>query len=1109
MSLLVTMKMKPTLLLLVLAAPLAGEAQQASPLATGQWWSLEVHTSGIYRVGVAEVPSLQGAAVDQIGLYGSGGAALPLDNSLLPDDALRPLPIEVVDNNGNGIFDSGDEVHFFGEGTGRWLYSDAERRWEHVQHPYSTANRYYLTTTAAAPARVATSRVPTPDTAMSDYTAVARHENDLENILESGQLWMGEKFSTTVTSRSIALALPAGSGAVSMRYALASVASVTCAFRVQCGTYSQTHYITPSTVYTTVLESMGQAGTAPTFDITYLPNEGTANGYLDYIELNASAPLTFGGGQTLVRNARGIGHNVGYSCTGGGAMRVWDVSDACDVRELTVSGGQWSDVVDEAKTYALFDGTAYLTPAAVEAVANQDLHGMSAKDYVVVCHPELLPQAERLATLHAVVDGLDAVAVTDRQVYNEFSSGKTDPLAIRAFMRHLRNAYPDHAPRYLTIMGKATYDPRDINGTASANGITTVAIYQTYSSFDDEGNSYCSDDIIGYLDDNETGSATQTIDIAIGRLPAKNIAEATLLVDKIEAYMMRRDLDDTTSTNPGDWRNYVALLADDADPSHPGDTIFVHSSEYAAQQIKLRYPNINIDRLYADAYHQQSGAIGSFYPDLNNALRQRINYGCLLLNYIGHGSTRYIGTERYIESSDIATYTNRDRLPLVVTSTCSYGRHDSPTEMCGAELFVLAETGAIAVVSATRKVSHVQRFNTDIITGVLDTANTIGDALRIARNRTAVSMSFCLIGDPALRLCLPRNRVVVSHINGHPVGDAADTATVLSEVTVGGEVQDAYGQLLTDFDGMVYPIVYDREMRSHTLANDNPGTEVSFMQQKSILYKGTAIVSGGRFEYTFTVPRDVAYQYDYGKLSHYARSGNDDAAGSYTNILFGGLDTTAVIGDARPEIRLFMGDTNFRDGGITDAEPMLLALLRDSVGINAVGTGLGHDITAVVDGNPGSLIVLGDMYEPDPGDSRSGTVRYTLTGLTPGVHTLTLKAWNIWGNSATADIRFCVTTTDTMQMSSLSVSPNPAATTATFHYETNSPDAIATAELQIYSASGARIATLVPTVQSGSYVVGPVVWNVGGVRPGIYMARMLVTTTDGATHQSTAKVAVR
>ena len=1080
------------------------QGQTSSVLASGSWWRIEVNVSGMYRLTTADIPALQGASIAGIGLYGSNGRMLSIYNNATSTGDLQPVAIDIVDHNGNGLMDSGDELLFYGEGTGTWRYMSSDQRWEYAQHPYAATNSYYLTTSSPTPLRIATAAGVTADTTLSNYTAVAVVNNDMTNMFETGQVWVGEKFSSSMTQRSFTLTMPGTATDVTTRYALASIASVPCRFNVSCGSFNRSHFIESETVYRTAMDIIASSGSSFTFDVRYQPGEGTATGYLDYIEINGRVPLAFSGGQREVRNERCVGHNVRYQCSGLTNQRVWDVTVSGAEREIAVSNGSWSDYVDDSKTYIIFDGTLYRTPVAISTLANQDLHGTGEVDYVVVCHPTLLSQGERLAALHAINDEWNTLVVTDVQVYNEFSSGKQDPMAIRAMLRHLRQSHPQRPPRYMVLLGKATYDPRDI----LCYGLPTVVTYQSPQSYDDEGYSISSDDMMGYLDANEYGASTQSLDIAIGRLPAKSTSEADLMLDKIEGYIMRRDL--TEGDGTGDWRNYVALLADDADPSHPTDTIFAHSSEYAANQIKENYPNINIDRLYADAYHQQSGAIGSFYPDLNNALRQRINYGCLLLNYIGHGSMRYIGTERYIEPGDIATYSNHDRLPLVITSTCSYGRHDSPSELSGAELFLLSPNGAIAVVSATRKVSHVQRFNTDVIVYSLNPSNTIGDALRHAKNRTSVSLSFGLTGDPGLRLSIPRNKVVVTQINGHDVVDGVDdTATVLSRVTVSGEVQGPDGQLLTDFDGEIYPIAFDREMRSHTLANDNAGTEVSFMQQKSMLYKGTETVSGGRFEYSFIVPRDVAYQYAYGKLSHYARSASDDATGSYQKMLFGGFDESAEIGDTRPVIRLFMGDTNFRDGGITDAEPTLIALLSDSVGINAVGSGLGHDITAVIDDNPGSLIVLGDMYEPNVGDSRSGTVRYDLGTLEAGRHTLTLKAWNIWGNSSEATISFHVVPSDTATFSTISVYPNPARYSATFHYESNCTEQITSAVLQIYSCHGALLKSITPTVESGSYVVGPVVWNLQGVAPGLYLARMLVTTADGKTHQSTTKVAVR
>lgn len=1094
-----------TIVAAALCIAAAASGQTASVLADGEWWRLTVRETGVYRLTVAEVPGLQGADVARIGLYGGSGTMLSMKNSETPTGDLQPVAIEVHDADGDGRFGSGDWLLFFGEGTDVWRYVEADRRWELMRHAYATANNYFLTTDAAAPLRIATAPAVEADTATATHTVVATVNNDLINLFKTGQVWLGEKFSLSTTTRRVALTLPSTADNLLLRFAVANKSAATGRFTLSTTGYNRTHMVSSGGVYATVLETIEGSAQSLTFTITFTPGEGTGEGYLDYIELNGTAPITFGNGQTMVRNSRHLGSTAAFSYSGGGSgLRVWEVTTPGMEREMALNGGRWTDSTPTARQYIAFGEGSYLAPAGVAKMVNQNLHGAAAADLVVVSHQRFLEQARRLAALHSVMDGLETLVVTDQQVYDEFSGGKQDPMAMRSLLRHLRLQHPDRAPRYMLIFGKATYDPRNLTGY----DMPTVATYETAFSFDNDGVSYCSDDIMGYLDDNEEGSPSQTLDVSVGRLPAKSEAEATFLVDKIESYMMRRDLGDRALH--GGWRNVVALLADDADPNRPGDTIFAHSSEVTARKIKAMNPTINVDRLYADAYKQQNNAIGSFYPELKNALIRRLDNGCLLLNYIGHGSVHYIGTERYIEPTDIEGYTNKGRQPLLVTSTCSYGFQDLIDEICGAEAFMLAEGGAIGIISASRPISHVERFNTDVILNALDTANTIGDALRMAKNRTAVNPCISLIGDPALHLSLPRNVVTVTAIDGHAVDSAScDTATVLSQVTVRGEVHDEHGLLVEDFDGTLFPIVYDREKECRTLANDNPGTEVSFVQQKDVLFRGAVEVSGGRFEYTFTVPRDVPYSYAPCKLSHYAVSGYDHAAGSHDRLYLGGLNETVDIRETRPEIELYLGDESFRDGGLTDEAPLLVAHLFDSVGINAFGSGLGHDITATIDNNSGSLVVLNDFYDADIENPLHGTVRYRLEGLKPGKHTLTLKAWNIWGFSNSKTISFTVKTSDTVEFMHITVAPNPASDYALFRYETNSTARVTSALLQVYSPQGGLMLSVKPTVADGSYVVGPVRWDLSQVSPGMYLARMLVTTDDGETHQSTAKVIVR
>ena len=1092
------------ILTLLLGLSCVAMGQYSSLLNSGHWWKVSVNEEGVYSLTTRDIPALQDVAIDSLGVYGANGAMLSTRNNETPTNILKPIPIDIIDHNNNGLFDSDDELLFFGEGSDRWVYDNTMGRWIFATHAYANENCYYLTTNSPEHVRIATAPEVETDTTLTTHTMVAHHENNLVNLLGSGQTWLGEKLSSVQTQRNFEVRL-AGTGItdVTLHYAVASTSTSQATFTLSTNGFNRQETTSSSNPWREVNDLLSTSSQSYTFTLTFNPVDNAGFGYLDYIELTAHASLTYGGGQTIVRNDQHLGNAVRFQMSGLGESRVWEVTTAGAEREMAVSNNSWTDNTSMARRYVVFDGYSYLTPSSIKKIEPQDLHACAEADLVVVTHKDFLEQATRLAGLHELFDGMSVLVVTDEQVYNEYSSGKQDPMAIRSFLRDMKSRHEAHPPLYLQLFGKGTYDNRNYLGGT----LPTIVTYETPWSFDSEGSSFASDDMLGYLSPSGRGTSSETLEVSVGRLPAKDTAEAKLLVNKIEHYITRRDLTDEECR--GDWRNYVALLADDADPGKGGDTIFAHSSEAIATTLKTTIPQINIDRLYADAYHQESGAIGSYYPDLNNALRQRMNYGCLLLNYIGHGSTAYIGTERYIEPTDITAYNNGDRLPLFVTSTCSYSRYDVLDELCGAEACVLAPAAMIAVIGASRPISHIERFNKDVVLFALDPQNTIGDALRKAKNRTPVSMCIGLMGDPALRLSQPENRVKVTHINMEPVSDTADvTANVLSRVTVQGEVQDKDGNLIEDFDGTLYPIVFDREMRSTTLANDNPYTQISFWQQKTVLYKGSHAVTGGRFEYTFLVPRDVPYQYAYAKLSHYAKSGSDHATGSFLRLKLGGMSDVEIEGMKAPEITLFIGDTNFRAGGLTGTSPTLLAHIFDSVGIN-VGTGLGHDITAVIDDNPNSLIVLNDLYQQDIGDSRRGSVAYTLQKLTPGRHKVTVKAWNIYGLSGSATIPFTVYGEDELAFSELSCLPNPATTQARFELRVNSPKSITTAELQIYNPRGQIVNTFTPAISAAGYTVGPVLWDVSNVPPGLYLARMVIIDSDGETHQVITKCIVR
>jgi hypothetical protein len=1118
-------------LLALVAAPRCADGQQQyaehSLLAEGQWYKIPVANSGIYKLTAREVPALKGAGCADIAVYGDAGGMLSSNNTLVYTDDMVPAAIEVVDANGNGVFEEEDYVLFYGEGAHVWQFNTSSQMFEYRVHAYANNNYYYLTlgpSGNAAPGNAL--RItheaevepgPYPLT-IASHTGVTVVHEDRTNVNAGGRVWVDNKLTSSYTQRSCTFDFPTTDGTVLAHYGFAHVSSKAATLTVGSSAGgSQSHHLYSGEDYQTPYSTFVHQGESFTLTFTYEPQESGASGYFDYVELNGTQALRYTGGQCFFRN-RQLTQEGAYcplvltiGNTQPTALKVWDVTTpSCPVAKHIASEGSgqhyFTAQTDNARTFVAFTDADAVAPTGITPIDNQDIHGAAVPDYVIVAHADYVAQANELAELHREQDGMGVLVVTQDQVFNEFSSGRPDPIAIRRMLRCLRSKSGDGTqPRYLLLFGKGTYDNRDIMGAHQ----TTVVTYQSAASFGDESNIYPSDDIYGHLDDLAVGDFEREMSVGIGRLPAKNAAEARHMVDKIRRYMTRSDMDN--SDIRGDWRNYVALLADDADPSCPYDSVFTSDSEITARSIKALYPHFNIDRIYADAFIQQSGADGSYYPDVNNALRQRMNYGCLLLNYIGHGSSSYIGTERYMEFSDIEKYTNTDQLTFFVTSTCSFGRYDHLQDICGAEAFLLAEAAGIGIVAASRPIHHTQRFNTSLCIHALNPDNSIGDAVRLAKNGFASSHSIALLGDPALHLSIPHNEVRVTYINQRPVDPSVtDSAKVLSRVTVEGDIVAPDGSTLTDFNGTIYPIVFDREVKCRTLANDNDSTEVDFVQQKNILYKGRDIVSNGHFSYSFIIPRDVAYSYDYAKLSHYATDGEDNATGQYGNIMFGGFNDELSITEFLPTVELFINDTNFRNGGITNETPTLYARLSDSIGINAAGCGLGHDITAIIDGNPYSTVTLNDFYEPDIDDSRKGEVRYTLGKLDEGMHTLTVKCWNIFNYSGSATVSFRVANDRTAQIGMVAAAPNPAHDRTTIRIEHNMSDQIASASITIYDIRGRQLHHADLTHTDGSYVLA-YPWDFttadGATLPkGIYIVRCTITTADGQTLSQNTKI---
>ena len=395
---------------------------------------------------------------------------------------------------------------------------------------------------------------------------------------------------------------------------------------------------------------------------------------------------------------------------------------------------------------------------------------------------------------------------------------------------------------------------------------------------------------------------------------------------------------------------------------------------------------------------------------------------------------------------------------------------------------------------------------------------SVSDIERKAKNRYFPRKNlemFVYIGDPSIKLAVPIYNIVTDSINHHAAGASADTLRALSRVTVSGHLTDNNLQPVSNFNGTVFPLVYDKKVRTQTLLNDpNPNVDpFEFDIQKSVLFKGNVSVRDGRFQFSFYVPKDIDYSYGNGKISYYARSESEDAAGVFTDFTIGGMDTTGIDDHESPVIELFMNDENFVNGGITDQNPVLIAKISDNFGVNTTGNGIGHDLTGVLDRATGSKIVLNDYYQTEKDSFNCGVVRYRLQNLTPGEHTIAVRAWDVNNNSAEQELTFKVMSEDKFELSHVLNYPNPFTTHTDFYFEHNQPGGNFEIQVQIYTISGKLVKTLYDTQYMEGNRCRAISWDGlddygDKLAKGTYLYRLRVKNQDGQTAEMIEKLVI-
>lgn len=1125
----------------------------SSVLSSGTLYKIAVGESGVYRIDYAFLQNLgvNMSTLDprQIQIFGNGGMMLPetVGDARRIDD-LAECAIQVV-GEADGRFDASDAIIFYAQGASAWEYNSSTSTYAQRRNIYSDESYYFLRIGATTQGkRVGTQSPPivAPTYTSSAYDALQAHELDEVNLLAeeqpalppSGREWFGNAFKTRRTqSFSFSFSNRITSEPVRLRARLYARATTGSNFAIsQGGSTITTGFInaTSTYVYALYADSLIATGsfTSPTasplnIDIAMNNASSSAEGWLDYLWLQARCQLRFTGGQMVWRDKESLNHNTTeFSLSAATAStQIWDVTTPQDASAPTFSvvGGVASFAAPTSgtlRTFVAFDGSNFRTPNAANSgsISNQNLHAITTPPtLLVVYHPLFQQQAQQLALHRQQHSGISVLAVDVNEIYNEFASGSADLTAIRDFAKMLyARSTPTDSLRYLLLFGAGSHDYKNISGTAGSHNF--VPVYQTQESLLPLV-TYTSEDYFAMLDDGEGNvNVDDALDIAVGRIPCITASQATQIVNKIIAY-------DNDSRAMLDWRNMITVVSDDEDSNtHFDDT------EYISDKVNTIAPNYNLTKIYCDAYPQQSTGGGGRYPDVNDAILRRLFNGTFILNYSGHGADDGWAQERIFTNTEINSLRNEHKYPLIITATCSFAPHDDPNLTSAGELLLFNPTGgAVALMTTVRVVlanasATLTRNTFDNIFAPFDATRmrTMGEILTAAKNTSGLqsaanSRKFALLGDPSQTLAYPPYRVATTQINGQAPQANLDTLRALQRVTITGEVRTPAGTRASNFNGIIYPTVYDKPDTLYTRRNDPASRVASFTTQNKIIFRGRASVVNGQFSFTFIVPRDINYTLGNGRISYYAAdtSAKIDAHGHYNDVIIGGTFTGAVADQQGPEVRVFMNDESFAFGGTTDANPTLLVKLYDENGINTVGNSIGHDLVGeltppTTDARTGNAIAnaevkrynLGDSYQADMDSYQRGTVKYPLRNLQDGRHTIMVEAWDVYNNVGRGSTEFIVVSSEQAALQHVLNYPNPFTTSTNFQFDHNFLYRGIDIQVQIFTISGKLVKTINASRVPTTYSVRDIHWDGldeygDQLARGTYLYKVTVRSTDG------------
>lgn len=1107
-----------------------------NPLKSGTFYKIKVDKSGVFKITrqFLQQNGINPANINpkNFRIYGNGGIMLPEYNQDNRYDALQEDAIQVIGEE-DGVWNDNDYAIFYAQGPNGYNLFDfsngnGNKRVEYrsdrpsnLVNIYDDNSYYFINFDIGAGKRVQTVDNSLPQDLIVRYDDYQVINEEKFNLVKLGRIWTGDAIpnSKEIVFNTKSPIKP--DDAIRFRTRVIGYNAQSARIDINFnGNILPTSISNLGENFVPILHTStlyNQTGNILKFNYnTNISANPNASFYFDYAEVQYKEDLTFNNSQMNFRDyeiMEGTGALYGFSiANAAGIDQVWDVSDLTNVKKLVNKNSQNSvfnfGYVANSNffnnEFTAFKNSAAFEPGFVGKIDNQDLSALTNVDYLIITQPSYISQAQRLAAYHQTNNGYKVEIVDVNKIYNEYSSGSKDVTAIRDFVSKLNS--PAGSLKFVLLLGDTSYDYKN----RIANNTDIIPSYQSESSGDVKG-SFVTDDYFVMTKPQTVNEMTSLLpDLPIGRLPADNLQEAKIMIDKTLAYYNALP----EQSNPfGEWRMKLDFVADDDyEGSGPAQTDgtdipgpFHYLVDYTIKQnfeLNTDKPEYNIKKLYLDAFPAVTSAGGPRYPQVNQAITNDVG-NSLYLFYFGHGGINGWAQERVLTSTEVQGFNNftsvYSRFPLVSTITCEFTLWDEPnTNSVGEQLMKLSTGGAATMITSSRAISvdygrkFTLLFTNNLFKLYNDDFHPLGEAHLLAKkqynaiyntNSSAIDhLRVNFLGDPAMKMSRPKRLLKIDNIETPTPGKIR----ALDFVKIKGHVNKADGTLDTSFNGRVAINIFDKKITKNTLNNDNVPTNIAvmkfpFIEEPSAIVKASGKVVNGNYIVEFYVPKDINYENGNGRILAYADNKNFDV---FTNQvqLVGDINPNGINDSEAPGVNLYMNNTNFANGGITDQNPMLLACVKDNFGINSTGAGIGHDITFVLDGNVINTTSVNDYFASGDGngctfgdlnDYQKGSVTFPLKSLTPGEHQLVFKVWDINNNSTSSTLNFVVKDESEKKLvvNRLLNWPNPFTNKTYVQFEHNCDDVL-DVNVQIYTITGKIVRTLSTSITAEPFLQG-------------------------------------